>query len=195
VERAQVRTPLAGVVVRILRRSGELVDGTPATPVMEVADPSRLELVSDAPAADLVRVRKGAAAEVTIAALPGRQWTGAVSVVSPAVDRQTGLGSVRLELNLSGDTSPPIGVLGSARIAVGVPRTAPTVPREALRSGPGAEAEVVLCGSDGAAHVRKIRRGAAAGARVEAADLRAGELVAVDPVLGLADGDPIEVRR
>ena len=45
VERATVRSPLAGVVVRILRRSGELVDGTPSTPIVEVADPSHLELV------------------------------------------------------------------------------------------------------------------------------------------------------
>src|SRR5947207_1858619 len=30
VERATVRSPIAGVVVRLLRRPGELVDGTPA---------------------------------------------------------------------------------------------------------------------------------------------------------------------
>src|SRR6185369_9161785 len=60
VERATVRSPIAGVVVRLLRRPGELVDGTPATPVLEVADPSVLELVSDTTASDLVRIAKGA---------------------------------------------------------------------------------------------------------------------------------------
>jgi len=40
VERAIVRSPLKGVVVRIFRRPGELVDGTPATPIVEVASSS-----------------------------------------------------------------------------------------------------------------------------------------------------------
>src|SRR5262249_37027598 len=60
VERATVRSPIAGVVVRLLRRPGELVDGTPATPVVEVADPTQLELVADATASDLVRLARGA---------------------------------------------------------------------------------------------------------------------------------------
>jgi RND family efflux transporter MFP subunit len=198
VERALVRSPLAGVVVRIARRTGELVDGTPATPVLEVADPARLELVSDAAASDLVRAQKGQPAEVTVAALPGARWAGAVSAVSPAVDRLTGLGTVRVALELGEGPRPPIGVLGTVRVTTGKPRPAPAVPKEALRNAVGAEAEVVLCGSDGAAHVRKIRRGAAvgpAGAAVEAAGLTAGQLVAVDPVIGLRDGDPIEVQR
>src|SRR5205823_603168 len=102
VERATVRSPLSGVVVRILRRSGELVDGTPATPVVEVADPSRLELVADVPAGDLVRLGRGAQAEISSAALPGVRWHGAVAVVSPAVDRTTGLGTVRISIDLGG---------------------------------------------------------------------------------------------
>jgi RND family efflux transporter MFP subunit len=202
VDRATVRSPLAGVVVRILRRTGELVDGTPATPVVEVADPSRLELVSDAAASDLVRVAPGARAEITVAALPGAAWTGAVSAVSPAVDRATGLGVVRMAIALGGAgrgdggaaTRPPIGVLGTARVIAGRPRKAPVVPREALRSGAGAEAEVVVCGADGAARVRRVRRGATAGAAVEVDGVAPGDAVALDPV-GIVDGAPLEIEH
>jgi membrane fusion protein (multidrug efflux system) len=201
VDRARVRSPLAGVVVRILRRPGELVDGTPATPVLEVADPSRLELVSDAAAADLVRVHRGQAAEVTVAALPGARFPAVVSVVSPAVDRATGLGTIRVAIDLTAGAlkagvRPPIGVLGAARITVGAARAAVLVPRESVRAaGAGADAEVVVCGADGLAHVRRIRRGTAAAAgKVEVVDgVAAGESVAVDPVIGLAEGDQIEV--
>jgi len=37
----------------------------------------------------------------------------------------------------------------------------------AMRSGAGAEVEVVLCGADGLAHVRRLARGGAAGAKVD----------------------------
>jgi RND family efflux transporter MFP subunit len=194
VQRAAVKSPLAGVVVKILRRSGELVDGTPATPVVEVADPSRLELVSDVAAPDLVRLEREQAADVTVAALPGVRWAGSVSAVSPAVDRATGLGTARVALALEAGPRPPIGVLGTALVRVGQARAAPLVPKEALRAGAGAEAEVVLCGPDGAAHVRKLRRGVTAGAKVEAQGLAAGQLVAVEPI-GIADGEAIEVTK
>jgi multidrug efflux pump subunit AcrA (membrane-fusion protein) len=189
-----VRSPLAGVVVRIFRRSGELVDGTPGTPVVEVADPSHLELASEATASDLVRLAAGAPAEITTAALPGARWSGAVSVVSPAVDRATGLGKVRVAIAVPGGPRPPIGVLGAARVRVGRPRAAAVVPNPALRNGPGAEVEVVVCGQDGLAHVKRVARGVSAGDRVEVGGLAQGDSVALDPV-GIADGDRIEPRR
>jgi multidrug efflux system membrane fusion protein len=204
VERATVRSPLAGVVVRILRRSGELVDGTPATPIVEVADPSRLELVANAAASDLVRVANAATADVTVAALPGAAWAGAVSAVSPAVDRATGLGTVRVALDLGAGARPPIGVLGAANVRVGLPRKAMVVPRSALRGGVGAEAELVVCGGDGVAHVRRIRRGVAAGDKVEVQGLgpadassegvSRGDGVALDPI-GITDGQAIEFQK
>src|SRR4051812_12927249 len=194
VERATVRSPLAGVVVRILRRSGELVDGTPATPIVEVADPSRLELVSNVAASDLVRIAKTSTADVTVAALPGSVWSAAVSAVSPAVDRATGLGTVRISIDLGAGPRPPIGVLGTARVHVGRPRKAQVVPRPALRGGVGAEAEVVACGTDGTAHVRRIRRGVAAGDKLEVEGLSPGDSVALDPI-GITDGEPIEIQK
>jgi HlyD family secretion protein len=194
VERATVRSPIAGVVVRLLRRPGELVDGTPATPIMEVADPSRLELVSDATASDLVRIEKGARAALTVAALPQMKWAGAVTAVSPAVDRTTGLGAVRVSVDLAAATRPPIGALGTARIVVGAPRPAPVVPKQALRNGVGTDADVVVCGSDGVAHLRRVTRGVEAGDKVEATPLSAGELVALEPI-GIADGDAIEIAK
>ena len=192
VERAIVRSPLKGVVVRIFRRPGELVDGTPATPIVEVADPSRLELDADATASDLVLLRRGQAADLTVGALPGAAWTGTVSAVSPAVDRATGLGVVRIELGLGDRPRPPIGVLGTARVSTGAPRQTVVVPKEAVRSGAGADMEIVLCGADGLAHVRRLPRRAPVGDTVETVGLPAGQSVVVEPVLGIADGEPLE---
>ena len=53
---------------------------------------------------------------------------------------------------------PPIGALGTARIVVGAPRMAPVVPKAALRGGVGVDADVVVCGDDGVAHVTHVSR-------------------------------------
>jgi len=193
VERAAVRSPLAGVVVRLFRRSGELVDGTPATPIVEVGDPSSLELVADAPASELVRLQKGQVAGVSISALRGTNVKAKVGAVSPSVDRGTGLGIVRLELEAPGRL--PIGILGTAQIQVGEPRASVGAPSVALRSGVGEEREIVLCGSDGKAHVRRLVRGGTVGDRTETPGLEVGQRVVVSPVLGVGDGEPIEVEK
>jgi RND family efflux transporter MFP subunit len=204
-ERASVRSPLGGVVLKLLRKSGELVDGTPATPIVEVGDPTVLELVASAPAAELVQSRPQAAASIELPALPGVRLGGQVAAVSPAVDRSTGLGVVRVSLTLGDGPAPPVGVAGLARIVVGAPRPALLVPAAALRAASGDEAEVVVCSDDGHARVARVRRGITVDKLVEvqlatddggpAPALRAGSAVAVEPVLGLADGDPLERAR
>ena len=128
---------------------------------------------------------------MTISALPGQTWKGTVAAVSPAVDRATGLGTVRVSLALEEERRPPVGVLGTARILVGDPRPAATVPREALR-GTGGEAEVVLCGPDGIARTRTVHRGVVTDDSVEVTGVLPGESVVVEPVLGVTDGEAIE---
>ena len=195
VGRTTVTSPLAGTVVKVFRRPGELVDGTPATPIVEIADPSRLELVADTTAGELVRAQVGQPASITVAALPGASWTGAVTAVSPAVDRATGLGVVRVALQLTSGVRPPIGLLGTALVQIGRPRAAQGVPAGALHAGRATEVEVILCDKNGVAHARSIERGATAGALVEAKGLVAGDQVVIEPALGVNDGEPLSIER
>jgi RND family efflux transporter MFP subunit len=193
IERAQVRSPLSGVVLKVLRKPGELVDGTPSTPVLEVADLSQLELAGDVPAQDLMRLERGAPATVVFSALPGVELKGEVVRVAPSVDRTTGVGTVRVGLKPAADGhKPPVGVLGTARVDTGAPHEATLVPAAALRAVTGSEGEVVICGDDHVAHVEKVQPGPTRGAMVELrGDLDAGTEVAVDPVLGISDGDAL----
>jgi hypothetical protein len=55
--------------------------------------------------------------------------------------------------------------------------------------------EVVLCGADGVAHVRRLPRRAPFEGKVETVGLSAGQAVVVEPVLGIADGEAIEVAK
>lgn len=193
-ERASVRSPFAGVVLKVLRKPGELVDGTPATPVADVADVSVLELVADVPAQDLVRLVANAAAEITFSALPDKAFSGVVSHVAPAVDRITGVGSVRVALSLDARARPPVGAFGTAQVESGEPHATMLVPRGAVRALTESGAEIVECGRDRRAHVRKVRVGIARGSSVAVyGDLAQNTRVAVDPVLGLEDNDALEV--
>ena len=147
VERATVRAPIGGVVVRLLRRVGEVVDGTPATPVMEIADPASLELAASVSASDLVALNPGREASVSFDALAGRTFSASVRTVSPAVDSMTGVGFVRLSLQTEG-ARLPIGILGTAEVQVGVPRSVDVVAASAVRNAGGAKTEVVICEGD-----------------------------------------------
>ncbi|HEY3357636.1 MAG TPA: efflux RND transporter periplasmic adaptor subunit [Polyangia bacterium] len=192
--RAVVRSPLQGVVLKVLRKPGELVDGTPATAVVEIGDTTVLELVADVPGPDLVRLRRGVTATITFPAMPRQQLVGTVSMVAPALDRATGVGAVRITLQPAPAAAPPVGLYGTARVESGAPHEVLLVPAAAVRSVVGEDGEVVVCGADRVAHVRRVQVGPAqGGATVVRGPLAPPERVAVAPVLGLAEGDAIEV--
>ncbi len=192
VSRASVTSPIDGVVLRVFRRTGELVDGTSATAVAEIADPDALELTASPGAADIVRIARGQRAEVRFAILGDAGVLGEVRAIAPAVDPITGLGTVRLGL-VPRETQLPIGVFGEASISVGTRENVVTVPSEALRTGADGRPEVVVC--DGSkARTRALQVGGRASGLVEIIDgLVSGERVVSDGALGLEDGAAIGV--
>jgi RND family efflux transporter MFP subunit len=221
-ERTTVRSPLSGVVLHVFRKSGELVDGTPATPILEVGDPSALELAGMATAFALVHIQPGDAARIEVPALPSFPFAGVVAAVSPAVDRATGLGTVRVTLTGDGQVTPPVGLTATARVEVGQPRRAVVVPTAALRAAIGDHAELVICGADRQAHVVGISRAglghdttgattttapapapaqgfseialpAGGGDAARGRAVHPGALVAIEPVLGLHEGDRLDI--
>lgn len=198
-DRRRVTAPISGVAVRVLRRAGELVDGTPATPVVEIADPTVLELRADAAAEDLVRVREGSPVSIELDALPGRTLTGQVVFVSPAVDTATSLGVVRATI-----TPPPagsgqlkIGLAARMNIDVAQSGTVVVVPAAAMRRGSDGREEVVVCAAaPGGGHAAEVRPVEVAGRTGDVVEItrgvRAGERVVTTHLLGLEDGAAIQ---
>ncbi|MGB5698012.1 MAG: efflux RND transporter periplasmic adaptor subunit [Polyangiales bacterium] len=194
VERATVRAPIKGVVVKLFRRVGEVVDGTSATPIMEIADPTSLELAGSVGATDLVSLSAGQLATVSFEALPGRTFSASVRAVSPSIDPMTGVGSVRLTL-LSDGVRLPIGMLGTAEVQVAVPRSVDVVPASAIRSAGGSSTEVVLC-EEGKAHPQAVVVGERSEGLVEIVSglesLTGTVRVATDGLTGLEEGTALE---
>jgi multidrug efflux system membrane fusion protein len=190
---ADLAAPFDGVVVKVIRRAGEPVDGSPASGVVQIAAERPVEVVADAVPEALGVIRSGAIAEIRVRdgskdALPAR-----VRRAARAVDPASGAGEVRLSLD---DEAAPL-VLGtpvSVRIAITERASVVTAASSAVRRGPGGETEVVVV-DGGRASVRKVTIGITDGDKVEVVSgLRAGETVVIDDPVGLVDGTRVDVR-
>jgi multidrug efflux system membrane fusion protein len=202
---AELRAPFDGVVLKVLRRAGDTVDGSPATPVVEIASPTPVQVAADATSGALRSIAPGQRAEVSIrgevasqgeAATRGEAATALparVLRVSRSVDAATGAGEVRLDF---ADAAVPL-VLGtsvSIRVAVREKSDALTVPAAAIRRGPDGAAQVVVVEGT-TARVRAVELGIAGRERAEIlSGLKAGEQVVVDDPVGLVDGMAVSVR-
>jgi len=181
---ATVRAPLSGVVLRTLRAPGDLLDGTPATPILELGDPAFLTLLSSAIPRDLIALAIGQKGEARFEALPDKAWKVAVSTIAPMIDPTTGVGSVRLAFE---GAAPPIGLSGEASLVVGEVE-ALSVPTTALRGAANGGSEVLVCG-EGTLRASSVELGVRANGKVEVrSGLAAGERFVATGVLGLEDG-------
>jgi RND family efflux transporter MFP subunit len=195
--RADMVAPIPGTIIHVFRKAGELVDGTPTTPIVEIADPTTLELAADAPAADLVRLTQGAAAEIHLDALPEQTIPGIVFLVAPAVDPTTAQGLVRVRVDAPPDLAAHlrIGLAGNATIKLAQRDAKALVPATALRRGPTGKDELVVCegtGEDIKAAIHTVRIGRRTAQTAEIVEgVEPGDRVVTDHVLGLTDDTPL----
>lgn len=98
----QVRSPLGGLVARRAVTPGQQVN--PGQELFHVVDPTQLEVVVNVPERELGRIQEGAASYVTSEALNGARFEGAIRLINPIVNAQTG--TVKVTIALQG---PPEG--------------------------------------------------------------------------------------
>jgi membrane fusion protein, heavy metal efflux system len=170
-----LRSPIAGTVVERNAALGRATD--PEHPLFHIAELSELWLVVNAFERDAVRVRVGATARVTFAALPGRSFDGKVVLVGKLVDPSARTVPVRLLVpNKDGELRP--GMSASAWVALGeATSTLVAVPVSALQRMHDGWCVFVPRGED-AFERRPVGRGRDLGGEVEIlTGLRAGESV------------------
>jgi ABC exporter DevB family membrane fusion protein len=88
-EKTFVRAPIDGVVLRKHRRAGESVSTQFESPVMTVADRSRLRVRVDVDETDVARIREGQRASVTAGAFGDRVFDGRVVRVGRLLGKKT----------------------------------------------------------------------------------------------------------
>jgi HlyD family secretion protein len=86
--RTQVTSPVAGLILSINTRIGELVGPDTPDPAIVVADTSRFRVRAFVEEFDAPRVRKGMTVAVTADGIPDKSFRGTVSQLSPRMDRK-----------------------------------------------------------------------------------------------------------
>jgi len=192
-----VRAPVRGAVLRVLRESAGPVDA--GTPLLELGDPSSLELVLDLPTADAVRLRPGQRATAsgwgggrTLEAVVRRVEPSGYTKVSPlGVEEQR----VDVVLDPVGEGWDALGdgFAVDVQVLVDDLPEAVRVPSSALfRAG---DAWAVYAVEDGRARRREVEVAArGGGAAAIARGVRPGEQVLVHPGDAVKDGVRVTLR-
>ena len=194
--RAVVRSPIAGRVLRVLEPSERVV--TAGTPLLEIGDPARLEVVADVLTTDAVRLTPGDTMAIVGWGGPDT-LTAILDRVEPSgFTKVSALGVEEQRVNVVGRIQTPPAALGDryrgeVRIAIWRTSNAVRVPRSALfRVG---ETWRVFVVGGGRARERVIRVGQQAEAVAEVLDgITTGDQVIVHPDERVSDGTRVTAR-
>jgi HlyD family secretion protein len=112
--RTSVRTPVAGIISARNAKVGAIASGS-GQPLFTIIQAGDIELVADVAETDLLKIRAGLKAAITVPGAP-EPLAGSVRLVSPTVDPSTRLGSVHVQINE--DQKARVGMYASAAIIV-----------------------------------------------------------------------------
>jgi membrane fusion protein, heavy metal efflux system len=171
-------SPLSGTVLERTAVQGQSAD--PSQALFRIGDLSRLWLVVQAPERDVVRMRTGSSAEITLAALPGQKLRGTIDWVGREVDAHSRTVPVRIVIaNQDGRLKP--GMFATAWIETGAQGDqVVAVPATALQRMDD-QWVVFLPRGEGRFEVRPVERGRDLGNEVAIlSGLKPGERVVVE---------------
>ncbi len=196
----EIHAPVTGVVLQRLHESEAVVPA--GEPLMEIADPADLEVVSDYLSTDAVQMRPGMPVDIDRWG-GGSTLHGVVRLVEPrGFLKVSALGVEEQRVNVIArfdDTSSAWRALGDGyrvetRVTIWSRDDALRIPIGALfRQGEGWAAFVV---ADGRAHVRTVEVGHRGALETEVLNgLTEGDVVIVHPPDTLSDNARVEVRQ
>jgi RND family efflux transporter MFP subunit len=185
---ATIRARFGGIVAQVWHAEGEFVSGSQTDPVLQVIDPTRLQVAAELPISQLARIVPGQAVQVLAI---GADAPIAASVASkPAtVDPNAPTGQVRIALPTP--TTLPLKTPVSVEILLDQRANALVVPVEAVQRD-DLSPFVMVAGADGRAHRRDVRTGLVTRTLTEiVTGLEAGERVIVGGVEDVTEGTAI----
>jgi cobalt-zinc-cadmium efflux system membrane fusion protein len=169
-----VTAPLAGTITQRRVGPGQWVSAGQGDPVFTIADLSTMWLVAHVRELDVPLIRVGQPVDVTVGALPGRDFPARIVRTSAGLDPTT------RRLTVMAEVPDPEGVLrpemfANFRISVGGAERSPAVPASAVIFR-GSEANVWVALPEGRFTMRRITPGIHAGEMIQVKDgVQAGE--------------------
>ena len=130
---ATLRAPMAGIIYEITAETGQNVNLN--TPILEMFDPTVVEVQGSVDEIDVLFVTVGAAASITMDALPGQSLTGAVSEIAATATSQQGVVTYPLSIRVEipEGTQLPEGLTAVASVIIQEDRNVLLVPLDALQ--------------------------------------------------------------
>ena len=176
VEHTRIKAPLAGFIAQLQLDLGMTVGAGSAVGVIVDAEKLRMPVLVGS--RDVVQLRRGQAAELTVDSLPDQVLQGTVATVAPAADQASGMYSVVFEFdNTAGVVRP--GMHGSVSVQVQQLVDVLTIPFRALVDANG-DPYVFVVTMDNTAERRPVELGVREGTHVQIlSGLDAGEWVVV----------------
>ena len=190
--RTVVRATFPGVVARRSHNPGDMVEASASDVILRVIDPAKLQVVASVAIADLTRVAVGKPARILV---PGADEPEAGKVISrPAAVDPTGV-SADVRITFATATGLAAGTPVRVEIVAEQHPNALAVPVSAVLHEDD-ETFVMIAGSDGKAHKRKVEVGLTTPKLAELiSGVKAGESVIVQGQQGLPDGAAIAVAK
>jgi RND family efflux transporter MFP subunit len=181
-----LRSPIAGVVTRMLATIGASAD--PSQPLVEISDPTALDVIMNVTPTDAARVRPGAKVTLSAGQSANGEPLGVGSVVdiSGTVDSTNRGVAVRVQ---APTTRRPlrIGETVFGDIAIATVPNAIVLPLEALVPE-GENFTVFVVDPNGIAHSREVKIGGKTATSVEITDgVKAGDRVVTTGAYGVTD--------
>lgn len=197
---AQLRAPLSAVVIERKIEVGQLV--STGTPAFVLADLSSVKAAFGVPDMTLQNFKLGDTLTMTTDAVPGSEFTGHISRISPAADQSSRVFDVEVTIpNPQGLLKP--GMIASMTVnETGAAKEFPVVPLTAVtrsKADGNAYAVFVLEEIGGGKHIarsRNVTLGESYGNSVAVnSGVKPGEIVITSGVSQVADGEEVRVMH
>lgn len=185
-----IKAPISGVVTRMSATIGAPVD--PAQPIVEISDPSALDVLLGVTPTDAGRVHSGSKVTLTAGQSASGEPLGVGSVVDVAAAVDTTTRSVAVRVQAPTTRRPlRIGETVFGAIVVGSKPSAIVVPLEALVPE-GENFKVFVVDANSIAHEREVKVGARTATSAQITDgLKAGERVVTSGAYGVEDSTKV----
>jgi multidrug efflux system membrane fusion protein len=192
---SRIEAPTDGIVLRKLVEQDELVAA--GQPVILLGDTSGGWIVrASLTDRDIVRVRLGDKASVTLDAYPGRQFDATVAELASAADPMTGTYEMKLAIDPQGQRFVQ-GLVAKVEMAGEPGASVTVVPVQSLLEADGTEAVVYVVANRAEGDVAQrvaVRIGRLVGDQVEVLEgLQGGERVVTEGAAYLRTGEPVRI--
>jgi RND family efflux transporter MFP subunit len=183
----EIRAPFDGVVTRKLADVGDLA--APGKPLIDIENPSALQMDADIPEAIAASVKPGAELQVRVDSL-GKAIPAVVAEKAPTADPASR--TIRVKLDLPNGAPVMPGQFGRLLVPVGEFESL-RVPSTALvRRG---QLEIVFVAENSTARMHLVKAGKSAADAVEIlSGLDAGDAVVTEGAELLRDGQPVTLK-